>query len=72
MCGTALPDICLRLNTRSATQVGESALDVNIVSNDKLVLVLDELGQSRHLRAPTVDRYPGVLGSLESRHASYG
>ena len=45
---------------------------LDILSNDKLVLVLDELGQRGHLRAPTVDWYVGVLGSLESNMASCG
>lgn len=55
------------INTHLAAQVRDSIPDVEIVSDDELVLVLDELGHSEHLRTPTVNGCVGVLGSLESR-----
>lgn len=71
MCGTALPDICFEINSRLAAQVQDSILDVDVVSDDELVLVPDEVGHSKHLPAPTVDRCAGVLGSLESRRDDF-
>lgn len=71
MCGTALPDIYSRINTRITARAKDGILDVNIVSDDKLVLVLDELRQSEHLRAPAVDGCTGVLGGLESKRGSH-
>ena len=37
---------------------------MDIVSDHKLVPVLDELGERKHLRAPTVDGHPRVFCSL--------
>ena len=68
MCGTALPDICWTISTRLAAQAANSTPDVDVISDNELVLVLDELGQRTHLRAPTVDGCAGVLGGLESKH----
>lgn len=57
----------LRHQHSLAAQAGDSIPDVNIVSDHELVLVLDELRQSRHLRASTVDRYARVVYSLTNK-----
>lgn len=50
---------------RAIRQWKNSIPDVNVITNHKLVLVLDQLGESGHLVAPAVDGHTGVLGSLK-------
>lgn len=52
---------------RLATQARNGALDVDIISDDELVLVSDELRQCKYLRAPTIYGCTGVPGGLENK-----